>query len=148
MRVLLDTNVVISGLLTRGGHPSRIVDLWVEGRFTAVVCPAILEEYLTVLLRPRFRVIGSTEKRFALIHNLIGLHNTVLIHPDPSLHVDTVKNHRADNRFLECALAAEAQFLVSGDRDLPALNDFESVTICSPADFLKALPDNPPPQGP
>ena len=140
MRVLLDTNVVVSGLLTRGGHPSRIVDLWVERRFTVVVCPAILEEYLTVLLRPRFRAIGSAAERLALINKLVGLSNTLLVHPGPSLHIDAVQNDQADNRLLECALAAEARFLVTGDRDLLTLDGFKGVTICSPAYFLAAVP--------
>ncbi len=139
MRVLPDTNVVISGLLTRGGHPSRIIDLWAKGRFTAVVCPAILEEYLTVLLRPRFAVIGSAEERFALVRGLTALNNTRLVQPDPSVRINAIQNDRADNRFLECAVAAEARFLVSGDRDLLVLGDFKGVTICSPADFLAAV---------
>lgn len=139
MRVVLDTNVVISGLVTRGGPPARLVDLWAEGRLTVIVCPAILEEYLTVLLRPRFGVIGSLEHRHSLIRDLIDLPNTLLVQPDPTDRVDAVQVDPTDNRFLECALAAGATHLVSGDLHLLDLHRFKDITICAPRDFLARL---------
>lgn len=132
----MDSNVVVSGLLTQGGPPVRIMDLWVEGRLTVAVCPDILEEYLRVLARPRFGRVGSIEERYALILGLTELPNTLFAQPDPETPIDVIKEDPTDNRFLECAMAARAVCLVSGDKHLLALGKYRSIAVVSPRSFL------------
>uniref|UniRef100_A0A7C2IV46 Putative toxin-antitoxin system toxin component, PIN family n=1 Tax=Ammonifex degensii TaxID=42838 RepID=A0A7C2IV46_9THEO len=135
MIIVLDTNVVVSGILVPGGPPGKVVDLWVDGAFTVAVSPALVEEYLGVLLRPKFRSAGSAEERAKILEALLGLENTVTVLPKRP--VDAVAEDPADNRVLECAEASGAGCVVSGDRHLLALERFGSAVIVSPADFLK-----------
>lgn len=53
MKVVLDTNVLISGLLVPGGLPGRIIDLWIDGAIEVALSSELLQEYLSVLARPR-----------------------------------------------------------------------------------------------
>jgi putative PIN family toxin of toxin-antitoxin system len=138
MRVVLDTNVVIAGLLTQGGPPGRIMDLWAEGRLTVAVCPSILEEYLRVLTRPRFRGVGSIQERYTLILELTELSNTLLVQPDAETRIEVIKDDPTDNHFLECALAAKADSLISGDQHLLELKQYRGIAVVSPGSNLKS----------
>ncbi|MDI6710461.1 MAG: putative toxin-antitoxin system toxin component, PIN family [Bacillota bacterium] len=140
MIVVLDTNVVVSGILTPGGPAGRVVDLWAEGAFTVAVSPALIEEYIGVLLRPEFRGIGSAGKRTRIVASFLDLANTVTVLPQTPLNV--VAGDPADNRVLECAAAAKAAYVVSGDRHLLDLGMFGTTPILSPAGFLEKLPKN------
>ncbi|MCL6479791.1 MAG: putative toxin-antitoxin system toxin component, PIN family [Peptococcaceae bacterium] len=60
MKIVLDTNIVISGLLIPNGPPGRIVDLWVDNRLKVVLCQALIKEYFAVLLRPKFKKVGNS----------------------------------------------------------------------------------------
>ncbi|WP_334111205.1 putative toxin-antitoxin system toxin component, PIN family [Thermodesulfitimonas autotrophica] len=135
MTVVLDTNVVVSGILVPAGPPGKIVDLWVDGAFTVAVSPALVKEYLGVLLRPKFRSAGSAAERTRILEALLNLENTVTILPKRP--VSAVAEDPADNRVLECAEASGAECIVSGDRHLLALGGFGPAAILSPAGFLK-----------
>lgn len=76
MKVVLDTNVIISGFLTREGPPATLIDLWAEGRITVVVSQPLIEEYLGVLVRPKFAKAGRPEERLRLLEELIAMDNT------------------------------------------------------------------------
>jgi uncharacterized protein len=108
MRVVLDTNVLLSACWTPTGLEARIVSLAISGRLTACVSPAVLSEYRDVLFRPKF----------AGLHNLAtdrlnSLERTALV-VIPSATVQ-VSPDDDDNRLLECAAAAKADFLVTGN---------------------------------
>ncbi|MGQ9511701.1 putative toxin-antitoxin system toxin component, PIN family, partial [Thermodesulfitimonas sp.] len=135
MIVVLDTNVVVSGVLVPGGPPGRVVELWADGAFTVAVSPALIEEYLGVLLRPKFRSAGTAVERKKVIESLLELENTVTVLPKSVL--DVVTDDPSDNRVLECAAAAGADYIVSGDQHLLALAKFGATPIVSPAAFLK-----------
>jgi len=59
MKVVLDTNVIVSGILVPDGPSGMIVDLWAKGELTVVVSQLLIEEYLDVLLRPKFQKVGT-----------------------------------------------------------------------------------------
>lgn len=135
MIVVLDTSVVVSDILVPGGPLGKVVDLWMDGAFTVSVSPALIREYLGVLLRPKFQSVGSAEERTKILEALLGLENTVTVLPKCPLN--GVAEDPADNCVLECAEAGSAECVVSGDRHLLALRRFGSVVILSPVDFLK-----------
>lgn len=139
MIVVLDTNVVVSGILVPGGSPGKVVDLWVKGAFTVAVSPTLIREYLGVLLRPKFHGIGSPEERTKILEALLGLENTVTVLPKRPLNV--VAEDPADNHVLECTEASGAECVVSGDRHLLALQRFGTAEILSPALFLERFFD-------
>lgn len=96
MRVVLDTNVLISALL--GGQSRRVLELWRSGRFEVIVSKEILSEYLAVVNRPKFKLppsIIDDLSRFLLRRSTIvtPIHPGVQIAPDPK-----------DNRFLDAAI--------------------------------------------
>ncbi len=130
MKVVLDTNVVISGMLTPAGTPGIIVDLWADGKIEVVVSQAVVMEYMGVLLRPKFAKVGTVEERQQLLEGFINLTNTILVSPD--MEINAVTADRSDNRFLECARAGETNCLISGDDHLLALGEYEGIPIITP----------------
>lgn len=130
-RVVLDTNVLISSLW--GGLPGRIIHLWQKGRFHILLSQPILEEYLAVLLR-----FGPTEEDLDALVALLG-HPHLTEWLTPALHLHVISTDPTDNRFLECAVAGEADAIVSGDRYLLKLKQFREIRILTPREFLSTL---------
>lgn len=130
-RVVLDTNVVVSGLLAADGLPAAILDLALQGKVRAAVSLPILAELERVLRRPRFdfapRKIGS----FLALYKSRGR----LVYPSKTL--DACRGDPSDNRFLECAQAAKAEFLITGNK-----SHFPSrcgnTSVVSPVEFWEA----------
>ena len=109
MRVVLDTNVVVSALLAPHSTPGMVLLLALDGRFEICVSPAVLAEYAEVLHRPRFKKIDPRDVEHALKY----IRRVALIaHPSRRL---AISGHEPDNRFYECAEAAEADYLVTGN---------------------------------
>lgn len=137
MRVVVDTNVLISGLISALGPPAIVVDGWIEGTFEVAVSPPIITEYLGVFLRPKFDGTGPFEARRETIEQLIALPNTVVVVPEArSLRVS---EDPSDDRFLECAKSAHADLIISGDEHLLALDIFEGTPIVNPRRFVEIL---------
>lgn len=128
VRAVLDTNVLISGLLFHG--PPRRILLWVvQGKVEMAVSPA-LEEELERVLRMKFPETAAAVRD--LLHDLTEIAVRVL----PRRRFSVIREDPADNRVLECALTARVHVILSGDRHLLRLGSFRDVPILSPADFL------------
>ncbi|WP_338835682.1 putative toxin-antitoxin system toxin component, PIN family [Neomoorella thermoacetica] len=138
MKVVLDTNVVISGLLVPVGPPGRIIDLWADGKIDVVVSPAVITEYMEVFLRPKFAKAGTMEERQQLLEGFINLANTILVLPD--IEIDIINADPSDNHFLECARTGETDCIISGDSHLLALKEYEEIPIITPGQFLEMIP--------
>ena len=106
MRIVMDTNVVVSGLLAPGGSPGKIVDLWVENKLAVIVCRVLIEEYFDVLLRPKFKKVGTVIERQDLLMGLLEMENSIFVYPKTRLEV--IKDDPDDNRILECAVEGKA----------------------------------------
>ncbi|MFZ5652536.1 MAG: putative toxin-antitoxin system toxin component, PIN family [Bacillota bacterium] len=137
MKVVLDTNVIISGLLVPDGPPGEIIHLWIENKLTVVLSQALIEEYLEVISRPKFKNMGTLLDRQDILINLIELNRTVFVNPKESLVV--IQDDPEDNRVLECAAEGAAEFIISGDSHLLGLKEFRRIRIVTPAEFLKSL---------
>jgi putative PIN family toxin of toxin-antitoxin system len=108
MRVVLDTNILVSALLKRHGNEALILTATLNGKFELVLSEVLLLEYELVLLRPRFG-FTPTDVR----HTLAALRRAgKLVHPTQTL---TVSQDESDNRFLECAESGLADYLVTGN---------------------------------
>jgi putative PIN family toxin of toxin-antitoxin system len=109
IRVVLDTNVVVSAHLNGEGYERYALDLCLAGKLHLAVSEAILAEYAGVLSRPKF-AIGSKQvaKSLRLIRS-----SARIVSPQHEL---TVAHDPGDNRFLECAEAARADYLVTGNK--------------------------------
>lgn len=129
-RIVLDTNVLVSGLLF-GGVPGEIVTLWQKGKVRPLCSKEIVEEYLRVLAYPKFHLTESEIDRI-LSHEILSYFEVIAVKAGkPMVAVDP-----ADDKFIWCALQGRAQAIVSGDENLLKLNH-SPVPVLSAADFLK-----------
>jgi len=131
IRVVLDTNVVVSALLFQTTL-SKIVTLWQGGAFIPVISKDTFQELQTVLAYPKFSLTPD-EIRSLLEGEILPFFEVIEAVED----VKGVCTDPADDKFLACARAASADYLVSGDKALTELKQYKSVTIIKPADFLK-----------
>lgn len=128
MRVILDTNILLSGLLISQGVPAQLIDAWKLQTFDLVTCRIQIDEFRDVASRPRFkkRLLASHVERLAV--DLEKLSYFVLelrqahFSPDPK-----------DSYLLGLADAAAADYLATGDKALQALRHYKSTQIVSPA---------------
>jgi putative PIN family toxin of toxin-antitoxin system len=132
VRVVYDTNVLVSAALKPGSTPAALVALALAQRVRLCVSPPILAEYREVLQRPKFGFEAASIE--VLLEELTR--TALLVHP--TMHL-TVATDEADNRFLECALEASAAFLVTGNlRHFPVAT-FEDIQVLEPARFAHVL---------
>lgn len=128
MRVVFDTNVVVSALVF-GGRLGWLRVAWGARTVTPVVCRETVAEVLRVLAYGKFRLTQA--EQHVLLRDYLPAAETVrLPHPPPVLPMKC--RDREDEVFLQLALASGADALCSGDADLLALREAAAVTIISP----------------
>ena len=136
MRVVLDTNVIISAL-NFPGNERMVLELALRGRFEFFLSLFILEEVAGVLVRK----FGWDDERTA--QAIRTLENAATVTEPPRLE-EVVEGGHPDNRVLECALAAGADYLVTGDRrHLLPLEEHQGARIVNAPRFLSLLAQSP-----
>lgn len=130
MRVVLDTNTLVSALLFTG-ISSELVSLWQDGIITLLLSRDILDEYLRVLSYPKFKL--SEEEIKKLLQEEILPYAEVV---KPKRRLRVVQRDPSDNKFLECAIAGKTRVIISGDKDLLSLGRYRRIPIQTPAQFL------------
>lgn len=128
-KVVLDTNILISAILF-GGNPREILKLVIQGRINAFISPALVREFQDVLARPKFRL--RPEDCFLIYKEIEVLLITVF----PKTTINVVHADPDDNAVLECALAAQADTIITGDPHLLDLAEFKGIRIVTPATYL------------
>lgn len=134
MRVLIDTNVIVSAAL-RDRVPEEVV-LFVaaHGDFEWIASPEIITEYVAVLRRPKFLLPEIVVQRWTrLFETLI-----TLVEPDQTVQFG---RDQADAKFLACALVADADYFVTGDKDFSGAYKVGRTTILSVSDFERLIVD-------
>lgn len=138
MRAILDTNVLLSALLSPRGAPAKMLEAWERKKFTLVACEALIVELLEVSGRPFFRArlrAGAAELLAA------GIRDFSFFCPDlPSGKAapEFVRDPK-DSYLLALAEASRADFLVTGDKELLALRQHKSTRIATPAAMFGVL---------
>ena len=139
LRVVLDTNVVLSTLLFRGSVMRHFSALWQQERIQPVVSKPIVQELLRVLAYPRFRL--TTQDTEDLLADYLPHCEVVNVegHFNVLMQVNQCRDVK-DQMFLDASQIAGVDFLVSGDDDLHAVNDplgtHHRFQICKPAEML------------
>lgn len=132
MKVVCDTNVFISAIVF-GGFPRQIIKSAVDGEFNLYISAPIIWE-ITRVLREKFKYSDSDLEQ---IIKTIASTCTVV---DPKQKVDLVDLNPTDNKILECALEAKADYIVSGDKKhLVILKKFKTIPILLPTDFYQNI---------
>ena len=130
-RVVIDTNVLISGVLRPKGPPQAVVDILVAGLVAPLFSDTTFEELRTRILRRKFdRYVGRTGREH-YVERLADVAEWVAISGARMGCRD-----RDDDKFLETAIEGGADRLVTGDRDLLEMSPFMGIPILAPADFI------------
>ena len=136
MRSVVDTGVLVSALIRRQGTTGEVLRALRDGRFTIVYTTSIVVEIIDVLGRDPFRTKYNIQAEdITTLINLVRLRGD-LVNPGRMLKV--CRDPKED-KFLEAALAGEADAIVSGDADLLVLNPFENIPILRPFEFLARI---------
>lgn len=136
MRVVVDTNILVRALIMPHGRVGPVLQRLRHGAYILLYSRPLLEELVDVLNRPRLRDKYSlSEEDIAITLRLILLRGEAVT---PKETITACRDPK-DNKFLEVAVAGQADILVSGDEDLLVLHPFEGVSIVSPAEFLRRL---------
>lgn len=132
MRITIDTNILVSALGWNGAEAS-VVEMVLESKLELYLSTEILSEFFRVVKYPKFRFADSE------IDGFIGrlLSNSVIVNPSQSVKV--IIDDPADNKILECALEGKSEFIISGDRHLLSLGEYEGIKILRAVDFLKVF---------
>lgn len=129
--VVIDTNVLIS-YLWGSKNAEIIAELIFSGKIQPVISDEVVEELLTVGKRSKFKERFS----FDVLHTLCDSYRDISLCVVPKKKIIVIADNK-DNIFLECAFEANADYLITGDRHLLKIGNYEGIHIVSPADFLR-----------
>ena len=135
MRVVIDVNVWVSGLLW-GGVPAQVLKLVQQGSIANYVSDELLLELQTTLNRPKFQ--AQLTKRNQTPDRLYSIAQQISTRVEINQMSIPQLRDQNDVKILATAIVAEAQVLITGDLDLLVLNPFESIEIMNPIDFQTA----------
>ncbi len=134
MRIVLDTNITISNLISDKGNPAKIVRWWLEGEYDVLVTQSIVDEILRVTGYERI------QKKYARVREnsleFVALISEQAVWVEPKEKLDVIAADESDNRYVECAAAGNAQYIVTGDEHLLGLKEYEGIAILTPAAFV------------
>ena len=137
IRVVLDANVLVSGLISRKGTPGKILDTWIAGDIRLCVSPAILQELVRVLKYPRISERLGQDQAALLLNKLETTAELV----SGKLELQVLTRDPSDNVYLACAVEGHCDYLVTGNMDHfnEAGEIYKNVKIVSPRTFLDLL---------
>jgi hypothetical protein len=128
--VVLDTNVLVSGLLF-GGAPGRLVDLWKAERIRPVMSSEMVSEFLLVLAYPKFQ-LTEEDIHYLLYVEVLPYVKLAKVRSGPVV----IASDPSDDMFLRSVAATGAKYIISGDRHLLQLKSYKRIPIPSPTEFL------------
>lgn len=134
-RLVIDTNVFVSGLIFAGSVPGRVIDRAISAS-TLVATNATVEELIAILLGPKLDRVASRSTRQATLDRLLPILDIV----EPIRIIRACRDPK-DDKFLEAAINGDADAIVTGDKDLLVLHPFGGVDILTPADYLAGVAD-------
>ena len=130
MKVVLDTNVFISGIFWTGESHNAIL-AWKEGKFDLVTSPQTVSELVKILSDFKIRLPHDMIKEWS---DLI-VRNSIVV--EPKEKISAVKDDPTDDIFIEAAVAGSADFIVSQDKEVLKLKEFRGIKIVTPEEFNK-----------
>ena len=129
MKIVADTNIFISSFFW-DGTPRKVMERIIDGKDKLFVCKEILQEVASVMARPKFNV--SSEYIIRFINSIEDVANYVAI----TGIVEQICRDSEDNKILECALLANADYIITGDADLLILKEFQGIKIITANEYI------------
>jgi putative PIN family toxin of toxin-antitoxin system len=137
MRVVLDANIYISALISTLGNPRIITKRWEQRDFEVLITEDIINEVARVIRYPHItKRHNKGEKKIRSYLKLLSTQATLV---EVNETLDIIKYDETDNRYLECAVAGKADYIVSGDNHLLSIGEYKGIIILSPAAFVALL---------
>jgi len=130
MKVVIDTNIFVSSFF--GGKPRKIINLWKNRNIILCISREIIDEYFEVLRRIGLQNERELEELLAL---LARGYNCIFTTKTPTLKI--VENDPDDDKFIECAVALNAQYLITGDKEVLEIKNYMGIKIITPNHFLE-----------
>lgn len=132
LRIVLDTNVAVSAIINNG-KPRKLLWLGISGKYQILMSKEILDEVSEVLQRPKFKMTGDDIMRIILA--LVESSEEVQIRS----HFQVITNDPDDNTIVSTAYDGNADYIVSGDKDLLDLENFRNIRIVTVDKMLKTV---------
>lgn len=133
--VVIDANVVISSAISIDGNPAIIFEMLLLDQIQNYTTEEIIEEIKEVMGRPKIIKLLSFVEREFIINNFRGFSTTI----KPEIRLNEIKEDPDDNKFLECAVSANADYIISGDEHLLKVKEFRGIPIVTPAEFVRLI---------
>lgn len=137
IRACLDTNVLISGIITSSGAPCDILSALKKREFILITSDKILTEIKKVLNYPKikknYNLAPEQIKRFLAVLSKYSFKT------EGELDLMVIEDDSDDNKFLACAIEGGANFIVSGDVHLKSLRSYQGIEIITPKEFVLKL---------
>ena len=136
-KAVLDTNVFISGLISVNSPPQQVIDAWMDDLFTLVTSLYLVQELTHVLTYPHIadRLRLSDTELEAILAAFVSQAKVV----PGELELPGVTSDPKDDPVVACAVEGEADYIVSGDQDLLALEIYKDIQIITPRQFVECL---------
>ncbi len=140
LKVVIDTNVFVSGLANKNSSCGRILQAWKSGEITLVISFAILDELKRVLDYPNIK--GFFRKAHISDKDIKDLFIAISINAVLEQDVDgplIIKEDPSDDSFIHCAVQGNAEYIISGDKHLLKFEEYQGIKIIKPTDFIRIL---------
>lgn len=134
IRAVIDTNLIVSYLLTQSETLSRLIGHWEQGNFAYLVSPALMNELSEVVTRPKLRRHMRGDPA-----TLVDLVAAEAEWTPGILTLSGVCRDPKDDSFIACAVEGNATYLVTGDADLLDMGAYQGVTMIRAVDFVNML---------
>lgn len=130
MKVVIDTNIFVSSFF--GGKPRKIIELWKNRSIILCISGEIIDEYIEVLQRMGLRDENELQELLMLFAQS---YNCVFTAKTPMLKI--IENDPDDDKFIECAVALNAQYIIAGDKEILDIKNYMGIKVVTPNQFLE-----------
>ena len=137
LKVVIDTNQFISSVINKHGPSANLLEAWRKYCFTLVLSDKVVQEIRRVFLYPR--ISQKYHLKEDDINAFLGFieHEAVIL--SGLAPIDVIQDDPEDNEIVACALEAGADYIVSGDKHLLNLKNYQGITIVTVREFLKLI---------
>ena len=137
IRAVLDTNILISGILTPQGNPGKLIKKWKNNQFILITSEPIIKELVRVTNYPKItKAKPNIGQQTEQLIDLIFKYAIVTL---GKLDINLVPDDPTDNKFVAAAIEGAGNYLISGDKHLKKLSQFHHTKVITPKDFISLL---------